>query len=325
MLVDYMIFKDFSSKEPTLHGRTFRQKYSLSTKTSILQLPLVRASFSLIELLVVMSIFSILASLLSPSLKNALAHSRTVNCKQNLKVIGLAVSLYSESNNERLPSNGGPLINGEYTDWSWDDRLSEFDGRIPLGDSHKSQHWLKQTSNDLPAYTCPNDDIERVDSTMIPRSYVPNWLRNNVKEFYLDDTINRGKNRVGRGIMTVPYVDGEIDYSMSFNDLPNPSQSIGWLEFHHDHNAMGSFKNNSGALDGVATLTIPSYDPDIHGSTESNYLLLDMHVKTMWFPDTLQVLRDGSDGSPSRSAEADPWTINATINNSVIGTFWDCW
>jgi len=61
-------------------------------------------AFTLVELLVVMAIIGILAGLLMPALGRAKAKAHNTVCANNLRQLGLAVRLYADDNNERLPS-----------------------------------------------------------------------------------------------------------------------------------------------------------------------------------------------------------------------------
>ncbi|HWQ90563.1 MAG TPA: type II secretion system protein [Clostridia bacterium] len=65
-----------------------------------------RAAFTLIELLVVIAIIGILASLLLPVLSRAKRSAHTAACISNLRQIGLALNLYIQDHNNRLPSCG---------------------------------------------------------------------------------------------------------------------------------------------------------------------------------------------------------------------------
>lgn len=62
-----------------------------------------RGCFTLVELLVVLAIVSILAALLLPALSGAKASARGTACLSNLRQIGVALQLYVQDNNNRLP------------------------------------------------------------------------------------------------------------------------------------------------------------------------------------------------------------------------------
>jgi prepilin-type N-terminal cleavage/methylation domain-containing protein/prepilin-type processing-associated H-X9-DG protein len=63
-----------------------------------------RRAFTLIELLVVMAIIAILASLMVPALTRAKFKAHNTVCVNQLRQLGLATRMYSEENNNRLPS-----------------------------------------------------------------------------------------------------------------------------------------------------------------------------------------------------------------------------
>ena len=64
-------------------------------------------SFTLIELLVVIAIIAILASLILPVLVGAKERARRVSCKNSQRQFLLAVHLYGDENEQRVPS-GAP-------------------------------------------------------------------------------------------------------------------------------------------------------------------------------------------------------------------------
>lgn len=75
-----------------------------------------RSGFTLVELLVVIGVIAVLISLLLPALSRARESARSVHCRNNLKQIGLCITMYRNDNRDILPAREASWNSAR---WQW--------------------------------------------------------------------------------------------------------------------------------------------------------------------------------------------------------------
>ena len=90
-----------------------------------------KRGFTLIELLVVIAIIAVLLAILMPAMRKIKEIARETACKSNLKNIGLAVQMYLDDYERKIPNTGSA------NQFLW----YQSDGRTPRKAGSSGSYW----------------------------------------------------------------------------------------------------------------------------------------------------------------------------------------
>lgn len=125
----------------------------------------IRPAFTLIELLVVIAIIAVVVALLVPAIQQAREAARRVQCRNNLKQIGIALNNYVQLKEVYPPGYVyNPQAGAAFLGWSWQSMLLPMLDQAPLYEKLSSQLDLGLPTADwsvaqttLTVMRCPSD------------------------------------------------------------------------------------------------------------------------------------------------------------------------
>ncbi|MBS0202584.1 MAG: DUF1559 domain-containing protein [Planctomycetes bacterium] len=199
-----------------------------------------RTGFTLIELLVVIAIIAVLIGLLLPAVQQAREAARRMQCKNNLKQIGLALHNYLSSHSVFPPSYCIGAAKGGT--WSIHARILPYLDQanaytladLSVGYSDPPNSTSGITAQYLPAYRCPSE-INGQNSASAPSFFPPNYAFNaGTWKVYTPISTNLADGGIpGNGAFgpnssfsTAAFIDGTSN-TLCFSEIKTYTSQIG--------------------------------------------------------------------------------------------------
>jgi prepilin-type N-terminal cleavage/methylation domain-containing protein len=178
------------------------------------------AGFTLVELLVVLAVISLLIAILLSATRRARIPAQRVYCASQMRQIGIAFRVYSETNKGIFPASGNTLMPDDWIHWSAGRDLQQSAIAKCLGGRFQPN-----------LFTCPQDP-RPLAKVSYPYSYCVNG------SLVSSQVINRRVSRIVHASQIILLIElhprdinGPLWGSGTFSERPEPGQM---LSIRHD-------------------------------------------------------------------------------------------
>jgi prepilin-type N-terminal cleavage/methylation domain-containing protein/prepilin-type processing-associated H-X9-DG protein len=176
-----------------------------------------RHGFTLVELLVVIAVIAILAALLLPALVQAKGKAHSTACRNQLRQLGLAFSLYLSENEDTFPTGGRTsALGAQPEDWVWWQVQPGPNGQPAMRDARRGAIVPYLDGCEIRCFRCPSDQDALAREAA--------WKSNPANELYtFSYSLNASSEH---GMASYISADRSMVFRNRHGTIVNPAQKI---------------------------------------------------------------------------------------------------